>query len=76
MTTETTTQRVDSTTRDGLRTAAGVLYMVAARVEEVATGKQNCALLEHAACVLEGQAVVLREWLAMLQTGSDAKPGP
>jgi hypothetical protein len=56
------TKRMDPTTREGLRTVAGVLVAVAARLEQVAAGAQEPAQIKNAAAVLEGQAVVLREW--------------
>jgi hypothetical protein len=54
---------MDPTMRDGLRTAAGVLHLVAAHIEAVARGTKPVGDLTNAADVLEGQATVLREWL-------------
>jgi hypothetical protein len=49
--------------RDGLHTLAGVLHLVAVKVEAVANGAEPDRALEGAASVLEGQATVLREWI-------------
>jgi len=49
--------------RDGLHTLAGVLHLIAMKIEAVANGAESDRALEGAASVLEGQAAVLREWI-------------
>jgi hypothetical protein len=56
------TSRLEPLKRDGLQTVAGILVAVAQKLRGVADGTEDESQIANAAAVLEGQAVVLREW--------------